>query len=49
MALFLFTKAIVEGKRFDVFNMGKMKRDFTYVDDIVKYSRLITRARADPN
>ena len=36
MALFLFTKAIVEGKPIDVFNNGKMKRDFTYVDDIVE-------------
>jgi len=36
MALFLFTKAILEGKPIDVFNYGKMKRDFTYVDDIVE-------------
>ena len=36
MALFLFTKAILEGKPIDVFNFGKMKRDFTYVDDIVQ-------------
>lgn len=36
MALFLFTKAILEGKPIDVFNFGKMKRDFTYVDDIVE-------------
>lgn len=35
MALFLFTKAILEGNPIDVFNFGKMKRDFTYVDDIV--------------
>ncbi|MBW1805165.1 MAG: NAD-dependent epimerase [Deltaproteobacteria bacterium] len=35
MALFLFTKAILEGRPIDVFNHGKMKRDFTYVDDIV--------------
>lgn len=35
MALFLFTKAILEGKPIDVYNQGKMKRDFTYVDDIV--------------
>ncbi len=42
MALFLFTKAILEGKPIDVFNHGKMKRDFTYVDDIVEsISRLI--------
>ena len=36
MALFLFTKAILEGKPIDVFNEGKMQRDFTYVDDIVE-------------
>lgn len=36
MALFLFTKAIVEGKSIDVYNHGKMRRDFTYVDDIVE-------------
>jgi len=36
MALFLFTKAILEGKPIDVFNHGKMRRDFTYVDDIVE-------------
>ncbi len=36
MALFLFTKAILEGKPIDVFNHGKMKRDFTYVEDIVE-------------
>ena len=36
MALFLFTKAILEGKPINVFNHGKMKRDFTYIDDIVE-------------
>jgi UDP-glucuronate 4-epimerase len=35
MALFLFTKAILEGKPIDVFNNGDMRRDFTYIDDIV--------------
>jgi UDP-glucuronate 4-epimerase len=45
MALFLFTKAIVEEKPIDVFNNGKMKRDFTYVEDIVEsISRLIPKA-----
>lgn len=44
MALFLFTKAILEGKPIEVFNQGKMKRDFTYVDDIVEgIARLIPR------
>ena len=36
MALFLFTKAIIEGRAIDVFNHGKMQRDFTYIDDIVE-------------
>lgn len=36
MALFLFTRAILEGKTIDVYNCGKMKRDFTYVDDIIE-------------
>lgn len=36
MALFLFTKAIIEDRPIDVFNHGNMERDFTYVDDIVE-------------
>ena len=36
MALFLFTKAIIENRPIDVFNYGKMRRDFTYIDDIVE-------------
>ncbi|MEL4894357.1 NAD-dependent epimerase [Crocosphaera sp. Alani8] len=36
MAYFLFTKAILEDKPIKVFNYGKMKRDFTYIDDIVE-------------
>ena len=36
MALFLFTKAILEGKPIEVYNHGKMRRDFTYIDDIVE-------------
>jgi UDP-glucuronate 4-epimerase len=36
MALFLFTKAILAGKPIDVFNHGKMVRDFTFIDDIVE-------------
>jgi UDP-glucuronate 4-epimerase len=35
MAVFKFTKAILENKPIDVYNNGKMKRDFTYIDDIV--------------
>jgi len=36
MAYFLFTKAILKGEPIKVFNHGKMKRDFTYIDDIVE-------------
>ena len=36
MALFLFTKAILEDRPIDVFNNGNMERDFTYIDDIVE-------------
>ena len=42
MALFLFTKAALEGKPIDIFNNGDMLRDFTYIDDIVEgVSRVI--------
>jgi UDP-glucuronate 4-epimerase len=47
MALFIFTKSILEGKPIDVFNHGKMRRDFTYIDDIVEgISRLIPNVAA---
>ncbi|MDX1694625.1 MAG: NAD-dependent epimerase [Ketobacteraceae bacterium] len=36
MALFIFTRAILEGKPIQVFNYGKHRRDFTYIDDIVE-------------
>jgi UDP-glucuronate 4-epimerase len=36
MALFLFTKAILDGAPIDVYNFGKMLRDFTYIDDIIE-------------
>ncbi len=36
MALYIFTKAILEDKPIDVFNQGNMQRDFTYIDDIVE-------------
>jgi UDP-glucuronate 4-epimerase len=36
MALFLFTRAILEGRPIDVFNEGRMQRDFTYIDDVVE-------------
>jgi UDP-glucuronate 4-epimerase len=35
MAYFTFTKCIIEGKPIDVYNEGNMKRDFTYIDDVV--------------
>ncbi|MEJ1457206.1 NAD-dependent epimerase/dehydratase family protein, partial [Escherichia coli] len=37
--LFKFTKAMIEGKSIDVYNYGKMKRDFTYIDDIAEAIR----------
>jgi UDP-glucuronate 4-epimerase len=44
MALFIFTRSIIEGRPIEVFNYGKMRRDFTYVDDIVEgISRLIPK------
>lgn len=49
MALFLFTKAILEGKPIDVFNYGKMKRDFTYIDDIVEGVVRVADRIAAPN
>jgi len=50
MALFLFTKAILEGRPIEVFNRGLMRRDFTYIDDIVEgVVRVIDRVPApDP-
>lgn len=49
MALFLFTKAILEGKTIDVFNYGKMRRDFTYVDDIVEGVVRVLERIPEPN
>ncbi len=51
MALFLFTDAIMDDRPIDVYNHGKMKRDFTFVDDIVEgVFRLIPELpRADPS
>lgn len=51
MALFKFTKAILEGQPIDVFGQGKMQRDFTYVDDIVSgvVAALDRPAQIDPN
>ncbi|MHA7773706.1 NAD-dependent epimerase/dehydratase family protein [Roseibium sp. M-1] len=44
MALFKFTKAILEGKPIDVYNYGDMRRDFTYVEDLVEGIRLLMDA-----
>ena len=49
MALFLFTKAILEGRPIDVFNHGKMQRDFTFVDDIVEGVIRVMDRPAAPN
>ena len=49
MALFLFTKAILAGEPIKVFNNGNMKRDFTYIDDIVEGIIRVTDKPAAPN
>ena len=49
MALFLFTKAILEDRPIDVFNNGNMERDFTYIDDIVEGVVRVIDQAAEPN
>jgi len=49
MALHIFTKAIVEDKEFEVFNFGKMSRDFTYVLDIVESVKRLIPLPPKPN
>jgi UDP-glucuronate 4-epimerase len=49
MALFLFTKAILAGEPINVFNHGRMKRDFTYIDDIVEGVIRVTDQPAQAN
>ncbi len=49
MALFLFTKAILEGRAIDVYNHGQMQRDFTYIDDIVEGVLRVTDRAAEPD
>ncbi len=49
MALFLFTKSIIDGKPIDVFNHGQHKRDFTYIDDIVEGVVRTSDHTAEPN
>ena len=43
MALFKFTKGIIENKKIDIYNNGKMYRDFTYIDDIVNGINLLIK------
>lgn len=49
MALFIFTKNILENKPIDVFNYGKMQRDFTYIDDIIEGVIRVIDRPASPN
>ena len=49
MALFLFVKAILEGRPIEVFNYGKMRRDFTYIDDIVEGVIRVLDRKAEPD
>ncbi len=49
MACFLFTKAITEGRPIKIFNNGDMKRDFTYIDDIVDGIIKVASSSAKPN
>lgn len=49
MALFLFTEAIMKGEPIQVFNYGEMKRDFTYIDDIVEGVMKVSDRPANPN
>jgi len=49
MALFIFTRAILAGKPIDVFNHGKHRRDFTYIDDIVEGVLRVLDKVATPN
>lgn len=49
MALFLFTKAILEGKPIKVFNHGNMQRDFTYIDDIIEGVVRVMKTVPEPN
>ena len=49
MALFIFTKAILTGRPIDVFNHGRMQRDFTYIDDIVSGVIKVHDQTAQPN
>ena len=43
MAYFKFTKSIIKNKKIDVYNQGKMHRDFTYIDDVTKSIELLIK------
>ena len=49
MALYIFTKAMLEDKQFNIFNNGEMSRDFTYVDDIVESIKRLIPLKPEPN
>jgi len=49
MALFIFTKAIINDQPIDVYNYGNMKRDFTYIDDIVEGVKRVIDKTPEPN
>ncbi len=49
MALFLFTQAICQGKPIKIFNHGKMRRDFTYIDDIIEGVVRVVHRIPEPN
>ena len=49
MALFKFTKAILEDAAIDIYNYGKMQRDFTYIDDIVEGVARVMSIRPEPD
>ena len=49
MALFLFTKSIINGDSIDIYNEGNMIRDFTYIDDIVESILKLINKPAEPS
>ena len=49
MALFKFTRAILEGSAIDIYNHGNMERDFTYIDDIVEALVRVMRMKPQPD
>lgn len=49
MALFIFTKAIIEGKPIDIYNDGNMSRDFTFIDDVVHSLSVLINKIPEPD